>query len=356
MDILDRYLVKEFVLYFFAIHFGLGVLGLSIDFLSHMWEVKLGLGRLFLLYGYKFPFYLQQFFPLAVLLATLVLLTSMSRQNEILALFAGGIGSFRIVSTLVAVVATISTFYFLAFDSWVPAFNGRRVFLEQGIEPAEQIVLSRPEGGFWYRSRNLVYNIGRYLPEKNRMEDVSIYFLDRHFRLSHKLHAQDANFNGQDWILNKGFMVRYPEPGFPERELFETLDSIIPEKPTDFKAIRVQEESMRLRELRRYLSTHDGSGLDTTATKVHYHERLAQVFSPLIFLLVAIPLGIQPMKSRTLMRNVAIAFMIALAYLAFSRLSISIGRGGFMPAYVAAWFPNVIFLGVSFFLLTKKSS
>ena len=355
MDILDRYLVKEFVLYFFAIHLGLGVLGLGIDFLSHMWEVKLGLGSLFLLYGYKFPFYLQQFFPLATLLATLVLLTTMSRSNEILALFSGGVGSFRIVSTLVATVATISTFYFLVFDSWVPAFNSRRVFLEQGIN-SDQISMSRPEGGFWYRSNNLIYNIGRYLPEKNRMEDVSIYFLEKNFRLSQKLHATHAQFNGEDWVLGKGFAVKYPGHGFPELEQFESLDSVIPEKPTDFKAIRVQEESMRLKELRRYLSAHETSGLDTTATKVHYHERLAYVFSPLIFLLVAIPLGIQPMRSRSLMRNVALAFATALIYLVIARLAISVGRGGFMPAYVAAWFPNVIFLGLSLGMLTRRGT
>ncbi len=355
MDILDRYLVKEFVIYFFAIHLGLGVLGLGMDFLSHMWEINLDLTRMLILYSYKFPFYLQQFFPLAVLLATLVLLTTMSRSNEILALYCGGIGSFRIVSTLVAVVATLSTFYFLVFDSWVPAFNSRRAFLEQGIDQ-DQLSMSRPEGGFWYRSNNLVYNIGRYLPERNRMEDVSIYFLEKEFHLSQKLHAAHAQFNGDDWILGKGFAVKYPGHGFPELEQFDEMDSIIPEKPTDFKAIRVQEESMRLKELRRYLAQHESSGLDTTSTKVHYHERLAYVFSPLIFLLLAIPLGIQPMRSRSLTKNVALAFMTALVYLVIARLAISVGRGGFLPPYVAAWLPNVTFLGVSLFLLTRRGT
>lgn len=355
MDILDRYLVKEFILYFLAIHLGLGVLALGIDFLSHMWDIQLGFGRMVTLYGYKFPFYLQQFFPLAVLLATLVLLTTMSRQNEILSLYCGGIGSFRLVSTLVATVATISTAYFLFFDSFVPFFNGRKVALEQGLDPSTH-VSARPEGGFWYRSNNLVYNIGRFQPEKNRMEDVSIYFLDRNFRLSQKLHAKDALFNGEDWILGEGFAVKYPGQGFPELEKFKTLDNVIAERPSDFKAIKVSEDSMRLKELRRYLKAHEGSGLDTTSSRVQYHERLAYVFSPLIFLLLAIPLGIQPMKSRSLMRNVAIAFMAAFTYLMFARLSLSVARGGFLPPVVAAWFPNVLFGGISLFLLTRRSA
>jgi len=355
MDILDRYLVKEFLLYFLAIHLGLGVLALGIDFMSHMWDIQLGFSRMVTLYGYKFPFYLQQFFPLAVLLATLVLLTTMSRQNEILSLYCGGIGSFRLVSTLVATVATISTVYFLFFDSFVPFFNGRKVSLEQGIDPSTH-VSSRPEGGFWYRSNNLVYNIGRFMPEKNRMEDVSVYFLDRNFHLSQKLHAKEAVFNGEDWVLNDGFAVKYGRDNFPELSPFKTLDAVIPERPGDFKAIKVTEDSMRLKELRRYLKTHEGSGLDTTSSRVQYHERLAYVFSPLIFLLFAIPLGIQPMKSRSLMRNVVIAFLAAFTYLLFARLSLSVARGGFLPPVVAAWFPNVLFLGISLYLLTKRSN
>ncbi len=354
MDILDRYLVKEFLAYFIAVHLGLGVLSLGIDFLSHMWDVKLSLAPMLVLYGYKLPLYLQQFFPLAVLLSTLILLTTMSRQNEILALFSGGIGSFRIVSTLVAVVATISTFYFLFFDSWVPVFNHKRAFLEQGLDPDQQISMSHPEGGFWYRSNNLIYNIGRYLPEKNRMEDVSIYFLEKNSRLSQKIHTEVALFNGDDWILGKGFSVKYPG-GFPELTPFNSLDAIIPEKPSDFKAIRVLEDTMRLKELRRYLSAHEGTGLDTTATRVHYHERLAFVFSPLIFLLLAIPLGIQPMRSRSLMKNVAVAFLAAFTYLMFTRLSLSVARGGFISAYVGAWFPNTLFLGISLYLLTRRN-
>jgi len=356
LDILDRYLVKEFLLYFLAIHLGIGVLALGIDFMSHMWDIKLAFGGTVTLYLYKFPFYLQQFFPLAVLLATLVLLTTMSRQNEILSLYCGGIGSFRLVSTLVATVATISTFYFLFFDSWVPLFNGRRVFLEQGIDPGSQLTMSRPEGGFWYRSQNLIYNIGRYQPEKNRMEDISVYFLDRNFRLSQKIHAKEALFQNDGWVLNDGFAVKYPGHGFPELAKFKSLDNIIPERPSDFKAIKISEDSMRLKELRRYLKAHEGSGLDTTVSRVQYHERLAFVFSPLIFLLFAIPLGIQPMKSRTLMKNVAFAFLAAFTYLMFTRLSVSVARGGFLPAYVAAWFPNVLFLGISLYLLTRRPS
>ena len=74
------------------------------------------------LYLYKMPAALQQFVPVACLMATLLVLTNMSRQNEVLALYSSGIGTIRLLSTFVAAVATISTVSFLSFDNLVPAF------------------------------------------------------------------------------------------------------------------------------------------------------------------------------------------------------------------------------------------
>src|SRR5580658_10507489 len=107
MDLLDRYLLREFITYFTLVLTGLALLYLGIDFLSKFWDMRMPTATVLTLYGYKIPAALNQFVPVACLMATLLVLTAMSRQNEVLALYSSGIGTYRLISTFVAVTATI---------------------------------------------------------------------------------------------------------------------------------------------------------------------------------------------------------------------------------------------------------
>ena len=112
MDTLDRFLIKEFFLYFIVILFSLALIFLGIDFLTHFWDFHIPMYRVLELYGYKVPATLQQFVPVACLMATLLVVASLSRQNELVALYSSGISNLRLISTFIAAVATVSTLSF----------------------------------------------------------------------------------------------------------------------------------------------------------------------------------------------------------------------------------------------------
>ena len=223
MDTLDRYLVKEFLLYFSVILMSLAFIYLGIDFLTKFWDIKMPLQQVAELYGYRLPAALQQFLPVACLMSVLLVLTSMSRQNELLALSAGGIGTLRLVSTFIAVVATLSTVGFLIFDPVVPAFAKRQVILTQGADAANAQNMTFYKNGFWYRTGNLIYNVGRLVPGTNTLEDINIYTLGSNFSMVERIHAKRAQYNGTDWILEDGFVINYPhETHFPSSSNFTT--------------------------------------------------------------------------------------------------------------------------------------
>ena len=96
------------------------MLFVAIDFLSQFWALDMPIHRVFQMYGYMIPGALQQFVPVACLMASLLVLSAMSKQNEVLALYSSGVSTLRLVSTFVALVATISTVAFLICDPVVP--------------------------------------------------------------------------------------------------------------------------------------------------------------------------------------------------------------------------------------------
>jgi len=189
MDTLDRYLTKEFCIYFTVILFLLAALFLGVDFFTNIWDFRIPMSSVLTLYGYKIPAILNQMVPIACLMATLLTISQMSRQNEVLALYSSGIGTIRVLSTLVAIVAVISTVSFLFFDSAVPLFNRKQELVKRGLSPTGEIS-TIPQGGFWYRSGNLIYRVGHISIENNSIENLHVYLLNPNFQLFQKIYAQ----------------------------------------------------------------------------------------------------------------------------------------------------------------------
>lgn len=357
MDTLDKYLIRELVVYFVLVLIGISALAVGIDFLSKFWSAGIPFSRAMEVYLYKIPKAIQQFVPVAALMATLLVLSTMSRSNEILALYSGGISPIRIVSTFVAAIATLSTVAFLIFDPLLPLFEKKRTQVESGKSDAQmnQLQGDGSRYGFWYRSADLIYHVGTFNSKTNTLQDLDLYFLGPDFQITKKIQAKGAKFEEGDWVVEKGIQVEYPlDNPFPKSESFNELRNIIREKPGDFQTVEVEETTMRLRDLRKFIERSHRYGVDMTLQRVSYHERVAHVFSPLIFVLLGLAFSLSPFKNQSPAKGVALSFLFVFIYLIMSKMSLSAGKGGRIPPMVAAWLPNMLFLSLAGFKFAKK--
>jgi lipopolysaccharide export system permease protein len=347
MDTLDRYLIREYLMYFVVVLGGLVVLYLGIDFLSNFWRTSDTLQKVMQLYWYRVPRVVDLFLAVATLMSCLLVLTHMSRQNEVLALYASGVSTVRILSTFIAVVALISTFNFLLSDPLGPVMRRKEILLSQGKDPnSEENLKSFERTDFWFRNGRLVYNVGRFVPDKNALERVSTYKFTPEMYLLERVDAKEALYKDGQWLFLNARKITYPQASpFPILEKFDKMVGSIPEAPKDFKSLEVIEETMRLKELRQYIQKNSSFGLDTTSQEVRYHERIAAVFTPLVFILLGFPFAVRPLKSNTTGRSIAFCFLVMVSYMLAMRLALSVGKSGHIPPLIAAWAPNTIFLG-----------
>lgn len=355
MDTLDKFLVKEFLTYFFIIWVGLSFLFIGVDFFANFWSYAQPTPTVLTLYGYRIPLALQMFFPVACLMAVLMVLANMSRQNEILALYSSGVGYLRILSTCLALVATLSTVTFILFDSIVPVLNKRRELIQQGLDPNQDSLVLSTRGDFWYRSGNLIYNVGQFNSETNALSGLRLYRVDPNsWSIVQSVRAKEARYQDSDWVVEKGVSILYSkEDGFPIAQPFDVIQGLLPEKPTDFKTLRVNEDMMRLKELRKYISRNSAFRLDTISQRVVYHERLALVFTPIILVLMGLPFGLKPLKTHSMSRSIGFCFLLVFVYLLLFRLTLSMGKGGQIPPVIAGWAPNLLFMSMALFWLRK---
>jgi lipopolysaccharide export LptBFGC system permease protein LptF len=81
------------------------------------------------------------------------------------------------------------------------------------------------------------------------------------------------------------------------------------------------------------------------------HGRLAASWTPFVVVLIAIPFGAAS-RRRNVFVGVASSIFIAFGYFMILRLGLALGTGGYLPPWLAAWSPNMVFAGTCL-LLTR---
>lgn len=91
---------------------------------------------------------------------------------------------------------------------------------------------------------------------------------------------------------------------------------------------------------------------DVSAVETKFHGRLASPWTCLVVVLIAIPFG-TPSGRRNLFFGVAGSLFIGFAYFILQKFSLALGMNGYMPGWLAAWLPNLVF-AIAGILLTLR--
>jgi lipopolysaccharide export system permease protein len=208
----------------------------------------------------------------------------------------------------------------------------------------------------WYRSKDLIYNIKTFNPEKALVQGLSIYYFDPRWHLAQLITAGEARFEGANWHLKDGNVTLFAdENSFPLTEHFENKVITLDERPGDIQEIDIDSDIMTVSELRRYIRKNKESGLDTIRYEVAYHNKFSFAFVSFVMAFLGIPFSVAKDRSGSFALGVGICLFFVFIYWTLVSLGLSLGEHGTLPPVLAAWLPNGIMLALSvFFLLRLK--
>jgi lipopolysaccharide export system permease protein len=139
-------------------------------------------------------------------------------------------------------------------------------------------------------------------------------------------------------------------------EFTETPDRINQElrmnRHLSSRATRATELSIA--EILAYLRLHpdDLTPRDRWWLETQLQERIAAPWTCLVVVLIAIPFGAVTGR-RNVFAGVASGIVICFAYFILLRVSLALGTGGWVPAWMAAWLPNVSFAVAGLWMLRR---
>jgi LPS export ABC transporter permease LptF/LPS export ABC transporter permease LptG len=304
-------------------------------------------------FQYLTPYLTYNLAPLAGLVAVLVTLGIMSKNNEIVAIKATGISLFRVAVPLILAGLAVAGTLILLDDTYLPYANQRQDELHNQIKGRPPQTYTHPQR--WIFGENSkIYNYDVFDPEQNLFGGLSVLELDpASFHLRRRIFATRARWSEAPhvWVLENGWIRDFSNGSVKK---FETFAAAAPpelsEPPSYFNREVRQAFQMNIGELGSYIDGLHRAGFDVATLMVQWHKKMAYPLMAPVSMLLAIPFAFL-VGTRGAIGGVALGVGIGVAYWAIAALLEAMGGVGQLPPFLAGWSPDIVFffLGMYFF-------
>jgi lipopolysaccharide export system permease protein len=360
MKILDRYLLRSVLGPFLIGVVAFVLLFVSANILFRLTELvgELGLsmwtaGKLFILW---LPGFVVFTFPLATLMALLIVFGRLSGDSELVAMFAGGVGFRRLVVPLVGfgLLVAVAT---AGLSEYVVPFSERRA--KDIVEAAtlhagkniQQSVLQQeadPQGHLL----RIVYADALDLRTQAMEHPVVVEF--KGAQPAAVIEAQRAVWEGKEWVFYDG-TLRDVGRATTFTTSFRSMRARFATSPEVLAARRRQPEELTSEELKRLIRHAASRREPVIKWQLALGRRFAIPFASLVFALIAPALGIRSHRGSSSI-GLGLAILIGFGYyVLWNYLSVA-AEQGMLSAGWASWLPNIIMgaVGVALILRVRR--
>lgn len=355
LTIIDRYIGKTFIYYFFVTLLVFVTLFLVVDFMVTTSQYGADLNT-YLKYYLYFSFEITyQLFPVACLMSTVFTLSSLNKNSELVALYSFGWSLIRICTPILVLVALFSSLGFFATNEYMTKIMDKKnyVYYVKMRDKPWQYSTSKQEK-IWYRSGSNIFYINLLNAKEAKAFDVTVYTFSPDWRLQQILAAEEATIqNGQWRLINGALTVFLDSQSPPNKDVFKERVLMLGEDMIDIKTTSKASATMGVRELRRYIQRNKEAGLNTTPFEVDYYAKYGFAFTAFVMALLGIPFSISNNRSGGVLVNLQICIFLTLVYWGFYSSGLTLGRYGVLPPIIAAWGPNLLMAAFAGFLIRR---
>ncbi|QIK61292.1 YjgP/YjgQ family permease [Dysgonomonas sp. HDW5A] len=354
LTILDRYIIKNFLgTYVFSI-----ILIISIavvfdfneqldKFLRNDAPVK---AILFSYYLNFIPYYINLFSALFVFISVIFFTSKLADNSEIIAMLASGTSFRRLMKPYMISAGIIALISFLLTSFIIPPANVVRINFQnkyiknKAVTYAERIQIQIEPGVIAY--------FNRY----DNNDKMGFYFSLDKFEGQELVSRLTANRIQYDSLYNwtiYDYAIREFD-GMREHITTGTkADTVLTIVPSDFLISSNDFEQMTTPALYKHIQRQKDRGIGNIQSfEIEYHKRFASIASAFILTVIGASLSSRKVKGGMGL-NIGIGLLLSVSYILFMTLSSTFAVSGLVSPLIAAWIPNVIFIGIAILLYNR---
>ncbi len=297
-------------------------------------------------YFYQTPLQLVQLLPLASLIASLLVMITMQRSNEITIMRSSGMNIFAIALPLVA-AGTLLTLLAYGLNELVVPRAALRV---QHISQVE-IEKGRRNSEFDHKNHWWAMEDGFYYFEGYNQADQSLHgfrqiLMGEDFTLHSLVLGDEGTFDeaSKTWIFPSVRKFTFATPGTVSDS--QTLRAWSPPagsiEPINFqRELRLPEE-LSLAELSPLIVRNAKLGRDVLELKVAWQVKIAYPLAIVLCSLMGLSFGFRSERNHETLRSIVVAMSVGISYWFLLSAFRSLGNFASLPPLVAGWLATVL--------------
>ena len=356
---LDIYVLSQFAYYFGVLLAGFLLIFDAFTLFDLLGDISKNHASPIVVFNYflyLIPLMLYQLAPLVTLVACLVTLAVLAKNNEVIALKASGISLYRLILPLALVGIFLAGGMFLLDNTYLPFANQRQDALRNQIKGRPAQTYFQPARQWIFGENDKIYNYELFDPDRALFGGLNIFELNPDtFAITRRVYASRAVWEPSEntWVLTGGWIREFDGAGRVTRYFPFKAYSLpeLTEPPSYFRREVRQYYQMNWRQLGQYIASLRQAGFDTARLAVQWQKKFAFPLIAVIIVLLSAPFAFL-VGTRGAIGGIALAVGIGIVYWATAALFEAMGSIGQLPPLLAAWSPDAIFgfLAIYFFL------
>ena len=346
MTIVDKYFTREIIkclAIVLTVVVGLYIIVEFFNKADNFMEAGLSVARLLRYLQLKLPQIIIQIMPVAMLLAVLIALGIMNKNNEIIALKCAGVSVYYLLRSVVTSAIVLSLLIFFLSEIVVPITISRanKIWL---MEVKNKPAVASRQKDIWIKGRRSIYFIQYFNPKNQSISGVILNFFDDNFKLTRRVDANRGLYEQGKWVfydtleqvldtVSEAYQVHF--------NARQTVD--VDFLPEDLMRAFKRSEEMNVAELYRYIQEVELDGYDATAFRVDFQARFAYPVFSVIVCILGIGTAVKRKSREGPSVSIVFGAVVVFLYWVLHSFCLSLGYGGLLPPIVSAWISNIIF-------------
>ncbi len=355
LSILNKYLLKQNLLLMLIIIFSGISLYLIVDFvtrISAIVESGIGLATAAKYFAYKIPLIISQIMPAIFMLAVIVQVALMHRNNEITALETNSISFVR--PALFFIIYSVLVFMvLLAFSETmgIKGYQQTKSIWDSDIRQRQ--TEGRVINQLWFKEGQTIVFIRKAWPETHEGIGITVYRMESPDKISEIIEAPEFAIIDGKWILSKPVILKIHE--FQRVEM-ESMEIPLNTELSSFSAIasRLPYEALSIFTLGHLITRLKESGSNVEKLTTAWHSKIAYAFALVVMTILGLALT-------TIIKNiyalVTLSLIIVFLYYTVYVFGVSYAEEGIIAPFWGAWLANILFgvLGMGQILWMDRS-
>jgi len=298
----------------------------------------------------RLPQRLYELSPSILLLGGILSLGALAANSELIVMRASGITTLRITRSVLQTGFIIAILVALLGEYIVPsATRSAKTFRAEAME--KKLIVGGAND-IWARDNNRYVNVKEILPN-HQLREISVYELDENHQLSSMIHAEKAQYQNDEWVLDNikrsEISLHGVQTTFEKQLKLKRL--ILLEL---FSVLELESKDMSAQELLTYSQYLQANNL---ASDEYLLEFWIKIFTPLTclaMLLIAMPLVFATTpRSGGAGQRVILAVLIGVSYFVVNRSVNHLGLALDMAPFLSASLPLFMVVLLSFYFMRK---